>query len=159
MFMWDSCQRVRTFWYCCSILKDSRKKKHSKPFYSFWKHAAPDGPALEFSSPVGPWQSTDCFFNLHKDPKLYKPVCKVNCFFVWRGNSKTHRWDHSLVPSRTDDLPLGAMRIVCQNTFIVFVNGYLVSNERDKNWGHQSLIFCTQSWELLFLGGREKPYN
>lgn len=63
----------------------------------------------------------------------YKPVCKVNGFFVrWR-NCETHRWDHCLIPSRANDLPLSSMRVVGQNTLIIFVNGYLVLNEEKNN--------------------------
>lgn len=63
----------------------------------------------------------------------YKPVCKVDCVFVWWRNCKTHRWDHCFIPSRANDLPFGTMRVVRQNTFIIFINGYLVLNEEQKN--------------------------
>lgn len=73
------------------------------------------------------------FFNLQKGPQPYEPVGKVNRFFVWWGDSKAHRRDHGLVPGGTDDLPLGAVRVVGQDAFIVFVNGYLVLNERGES--------------------------
>ena len=73
--------------------------------------------------------------------KAHKPVCKVNRLFVWRRDGEAHRRDHGLIPSGADDLPLSAMRVVCQNAFIVFENGYLVLKEEQNN----------QMWSLWYL--------
>lgn len=147
--MWDSCQRVRTLWYCCSILKYMKEN-------SRLSLCTPSENTLQFfflfvNYPMfissrsfwfcGPWQRIDCFLNLQRASQTssmylanaHKPVCKVDSFFVWWRNCEAHRWDHRLVPSRADDLPFSTMRVVGQNTFIIFVNGYLVLNQEQKN--------------------------
>lgn len=78
----------------------------------------------------------------------YTPVCKVNCFFVWWRDCEAHGWDHSLIPSGANDLPFRTVRVVGQNTFIIFVNGYLVLNE-DKNNPMRSLPTNSLSYPIL----------
>lgn len=84
----------------------------------------------------------------------YKPVCKVDRVFVWWRNCKTHRWDHRFIPSRANDLPFGTMRVVRQNTFIIFINGYLVLNEEQKNQMRSLLtnLFSIPNLGNFFVG-------
>lgn len=82
----------------------------------------------------------------------YKPVCKVNRFFVWWRNCKAHGWDHRLIPSGANDLPFGPVRVVRQNTFVVFINGYLVLNE-EQNKQMMSLLNISFPYPILGFWG------
>lgn len=94
MLMWEWCQRVRTFWYNCSVLPERDKNIQNH------------GSKLNDS---------------YIDPSFSLCSNISSLFIGWR-YCEANRRHHGLIPCKIYDFPLAPVRVAGQLALLIFMN-------------------------------------